>query len=222
MAFAQAGYDVAISDIVATDQTRAILRPVSDRVVDIAADITDEDSIEQLFRSCIDAFGAIDVVVHCAGVLAHEPLLTTDLSDFERIIKVNLSGTFLVGREALRNMHEQQRGRLIVVASDLSHIGREQFSAYCASKAAVLSLARTWALEFAPDILVNAICPGPIDTPMLGESSMSKEWRDKESDIPLGRLGEPGDVARMAVYLAGPGGDFITGQGIGVNGGSVM
>ncbi len=199
-----------------------MLRPVSDRVVDIAADIADENSVEQLFRSCIDAFRAIDVVVHCAGILAHEPLLTTDLGDFERILRVNVTGTFLVGREALRHMHRQQRGKLIVIASDLSHVGREQFSAYCASKAAVLSLVRTWALEFAPELLVNAICPGPIDTPMLGESNMSQEWRDKESDIPLGRLGEPDDVARMALYLAGPGGDFITGQGIGVNGGSVM
>lgn len=199
-----------------------MLRPVSDPVVDIAADITDENSVEQLFRSCVDAFGAIDVVVHCAGILAHEPLLTTDLSDFEGILRVNVTGTFLVGREALRHMHWQQRGKLIVIASDLSHVGREQFSAYCASKAAVLSLVRTWALEFAPELLVNAICPGPIDTPMLGESNMSKEWRDKESDIPLGRLGKPNDVANMALYLAGPGGDFITGQGIGVNGGSVM
>lgn len=213
---------MAISDIAPTEQTQAILRPISERIVDIPADITDEHSVEQMFRSCADALGPIDVVVHCAGILAHEPLLTTDLLDFERIVKVNLGGTFLVGREALRHMHSQQRGKLIVIASDLSHVGREQFSAYCASKAAVLSLARTWALEFAPGILVNAICPGPIDTPMLGESNMSREWRDKESDIPLGRLGDPDDVARMALYLAGPGGDFITGQGIGVNGGSVM
>ena len=190
--------------------------------MDVPADVTDERSVERMFGSCIESLGPIDVVVHCAGMLAHEPLLTTDLLDFERIIKVNLTGTFLVGREALRHMHAQQRGKLIVIASDLSYVGREEFSAYCASKAAVLSLARTWALEFAPGILVNAICPGPIDTPMLSESNMSKVWRDKEVDIPLGRLGTPHDVARMASHLAGPGGDFITGQGIGVNGGSVM
>ena len=113
-------------------------------------------------------------------------------------------------------------GRVINIASDLAYLGREQFSVYCASKAAVLSLTKSWAREFAPNILVNSICPGPIDTDMLNLENMSPEWRAKESDIPLKRIGQPEEISELAVFLAGPGSTFITGQGIGVNGGSVM
>jgi len=113
-------------------------------------------------------------------------------------------------------------GRVINIASDLAYLGREQFSVYCASKAAVLSLTKSWAREFAPGILVNSICPGPIDTDMLKVENMSPQWLAKESDIPLGRIGQPDEISGLAVFLAGPSSTFITGQGIGVNGGSVM
>ena len=119
-------------------------------------------------------------------------------------------------------MAVQGGGRVINVASDLGYFGRENFSVYCASKAGVLTLTRSWAKEFAPDILVNAIAPGPIDTDMLGPDAMSPEWREKEAQIPLARIGWPEEVAAAAVFLAGPGASFMTGQTLGPNGGSVM
>jgi 3-oxoacyl-[acyl-carrier protein] reductase len=135
----------------------------------------------------------------------------------------NVRGTFLMGREAIRHMVEQGvSGRVINIASDLAYLGREQYSVYCASKAAVLSFTRSWAREFAPNILVNSICPGPIDTDMLKAENMSPEWLAKESDIPLRRIGQPDEISGLAVFLAGSGSTFMTGQGIGVNGGSVM
>jgi len=128
-----------------------------------------------------------------------------------------------VGREGLRILREQGAGgRVINVASDLGYFGREDFSAYCASKAGVLSLTRSWAKEFGPDILINTIAPGPIDTDMLGPEAMSAEWREKEAQIPLERVGQPEEVASVAVFLAGPGSSFMTGQVIDPNGGSVM
>jgi 3-oxoacyl-[acyl-carrier protein] reductase len=104
----------------------------------------------------------------------------------------------------------------------MAYSGRETFSPYVASKHGVLGLVRSWAKEFAPGILVNAICPGPIDTEMLGAAHMSAEWRARELAIPLGRFGQPEEVAALALFLAGEGGRFFTGQGIGPNGGSVM
>ena len=86
----------------------------------------------------------------------------------------------------------------------------------------LLGLVRSWAKEFAPRILVNAICPGPIDTEMLGAANMSAEWRARELAIPLARFGKPEEVAELAVFLAGAGGRYFTGQGLGINGGSVM
>ena len=167
-------------------------------------------------------FGQLDIAVTCAGVIDERPLLDTSAEQFDRVISINLGGTFLVGREALRMMAANGSGRLITVASDLAYKGRDTFSAYVASKHGVLGLTRSWALEFGPEIQVNAICPGPIDTAMLDAEHMSPEWRAKELDIPLSRFGQPHEIAAMAVYLAGPGGAYITGQGIGVNGGSVM
>ena len=138
-------------------------------------------------------------------------------------MNINLRGTFMVGREAIRPMVKGNGGgRVINVASDLAYLGREQFSAYCASKAAIIALTKSWAKEFAPRVLVNALCPGPVDTDMLDIENMSPEWRKKEEDIPLQRIGQPEEIAGLAVFLAGPSATFITGQGFGVNGGSIM
>lgn len=187
-----------------------------------ACDVSSEDQVLALFADVKHRFGQLDIAVTCAGIIDERPLLETGADQFDRVIAVNLRGTFLVGREALRMMAGAGSGRMITIASDLAYKGREIFSAYVASKHGVLGLTRSWALEFGPDIQVNAICPGPIDTAMLDADNMSPEWRQKELDIPLARFGRPEEIAAMAVYLAGPGGAYITGQGVGVNGGSVM
>jgi 3-oxoacyl-[acyl-carrier protein] reductase len=113
-------------------------------------------------------------------------------------------------------------GRVINISSELAYLGREDFSLYCASKAGVVGLTRSWAREFAPDILVNAVAPGPTDTAMLDIGSMSPEWRAKETAIPLGRIGRPEEIAKVVTFLAGPSACFITGQCYQVNGGAVM
>jgi 3-oxoacyl-[acyl-carrier protein] reductase len=174
-----------------------------------------------MFAEIERSFGGLDVLVHCAGVIHEAPLLETSVETFDRVIGINLRGTFLVGKAAIGLM-QGRSGRVILTASDLAYLGRETFSPYVASKHGVLGLIRSWAKEFAPGILVNALCPGPIDTEMLGAATMSAEWRAREMDIPLARFGQPEEIAAMAVFLAGPGGSFVTGQGIGVNGGSVM
>ncbi|HVO02808.1 MAG TPA: SDR family oxidoreductase [Candidatus Cybelea sp.] len=190
-------------------------------------DVADEASVLALFQSAKTDHARLDILVHCAGVIQEKPLLETSAADFDQVIAVNLRGAFLVGREALRWMRASNpqvgdEARAILIASDMSYYGREQFSAYVASKHGVLGLARSWAKEFAPTILVNAICPGPIDTAMLDAEHMSPEWREKELQIPLHRFGEAKEIGAFAAFLAGPGGRYFTGQGIGPNGGSIM
>ena len=186
-------------------------------------DVSEQDQVSRLFKDLLRDFKSFNILVNNAGVQLEKPLLETDLSEFEWVMGTNVRGTFLMGREAIRHMVAQGvGGRVINIASDLAYLGREQFSVYCASKAAVLSLTKSWAREFAPGILVNSICPGPIDTNMLKVENMSPQWLAKESDIPLGRIGQPDEISELAVFLAGPGSTFITGQGICVNGGSVM
>jgi 3-oxoacyl-[acyl-carrier protein] reductase len=186
-------------------------------------DVSDEASITVGFAEALAQLGGLDILVSNAGVILEKPLLETSAAEFDWLIGVNLRGVFLVGREGLRVMTAQGTGgRVINIASDLGFFGRESFSAYCASKAGVLTLTRSWAKEFGPQILVNSIAPGPIDTDMLGPEAMSPEWREKEAQIPLARIGQPEEIAAAAVFLAGPGASYMTGQAIGPNGGSVM
>jgi 3-oxoacyl-[acyl-carrier protein] reductase len=119
-------------------------------------------------------------------------------------------------------MVAQGGGRVINIASELAYLGRENCSVYCASKGGILSMTRSWAREFAPAILVNAIAPGPTDTPMLGAEFTSLATLAKEAQNPLGRIGRPEEIAAAAVFLAGPGATFMTGQCVSPNGGAVM
>ncbi|WP_119271793.1 SDR family NAD(P)-dependent oxidoreductase [Taklimakanibacter deserti] len=195
---------------------------IADRAAAMPVDVANEAEVRNFFADVAQQ-GGVDILVNCAGILIEKPLLETSVDDFDRLMGVNLKGVFLVGREALRLMVAQKRGgRVINIASELAYLGRENCSLYCASKGGVLSLTRAWAREFAPHILVNSIAPGPIDTPMLGIEMTSPETLAKESQNPLGRIGRPEEIAAAALFLAGPGGTFMTGQCVSPNGGAVM
>ena len=224
--FAAEGAQVAVAygaSAAKAEETVASITAAGGRAFPVHLDVSDEASITAGFAEALAGLGGLDILVSNAGVMLEKPLLGTTAADYDWLMGVNLRGVFLVGREGLRILREQGKGgRVINVASDLGHFGRENFSAYCASKAGVLTLTRSWAKEFGPDILINAIAPGPIDTDMLGPEAMSAEWREKEAQIPLERVGQPEEVAAVAVFLAGPGASFMTGQTIDPNGGSVM
>ena len=189
----------------------------------LTADVSSEAEVLAAF-SALDAAGEVpDILVNCAGIIIERPLTRMTLEEFERIMSVNLRGCFLVGREAIIRMRDAGRGgRVINIASELAHLGRADYSAYCASKAAVIGLTRSWAREFAPDILVNAVAPGPVDTPMLSREHMSPDVLAQESALPLGRIGQPREIASVIAFLAGPGASYVTGQTFGPNGGAVM
>ena len=224
LAFARAGDRVALADIRPPEETAAAARAAGAEVLALACDVSDEAAVAAMGRTVEAAFGGLDILVHCAGVIHEAPLLETPVADFDRVVAINLRGSFLVGQTAIGLMQgtAQSPARAILIASDMAYYGRETFSPYVASKHGVLGLVRSWAREFAPRILVNAICPGPIDTEMLGAANMSAEWRAKELAIPLARFGAPEEIAALALFLSGEGGRYFTGQGIGPNGGSVM
>ena len=196
---------------------------VPDGGLALTADVSSEAEVLAAFAA-LDAAGEVpDILVNCAGIIIERPLTRMTLEEFERIMRINLRGCFLVGREAVIRMRGAGRGgRVINIASELAHLGRADYSAYCASKAAVIGLTRSWARELAPDILVNAVAPGPVDTPMLSRENMSPEVVARESDLPLGRVGQPPEIASVIAFLAGPGASYVTGQTFGPNGGAVM
>ncbi|MAC80585.1 MAG: short-chain dehydrogenase [Rhodobacteraceae bacterium] len=214
LALADAGAEVILAD-------RADCSATRDRLGDarqIRVDVSDAGSVAAMF----DIAGPLDIVVNSAGMLIESPILQMSVDDFDRQIAVNLRGSFLVAQGALRGMDAQGSGRLILIASELGVLGRADFSAYCASKAGVIALTRSLAREFAPRIHVNCVAPGPTDTPLLDITSMSPEWRAKEADNPLQRIGTPGEIASAVLWLASPGASFMTGQTICPSGGAVM
>lgn len=186
--------------------------------------VSDESGVLELFEGLRQIEGRLDVVVNCAGVQLIRPTVEMTLADLEDVISVNLIGTYLVGREALRMMASQPGGgRVINIASELAHVGRANYSAYCATKGAIVSLTRAWAREFAPRVLVNAVAPGPTETSMISLDCMSEQEIAAEiAGIPLGRLARPDEIAAAVVFLAGPGATYFTGQVIGPNGGTAM
>jgi 3-oxoacyl-[acyl-carrier protein] reductase len=222
LALAAEGARVAVADRAPLERIEAVVAALGEGACALQADVADEAQVLAMVDAVPARLGGLDLLVNNAGILIEKPLLETSAADFDRLIGVNLRGVFLVGREALRVMARQGAGRVINIASELAYLGRENCSLYCASKGGVLSLTRSWAREFAPKILVNAIAPGPTDTAMLQAEFTSPETLAKEAQNPLGRIGRPEEIASAAVFLAGPGATFMTGQCISPNGGAVM
>ena len=213
-AFSAAGATVAVFD----REPPGIAYPLS-----VRGDVADESDVLRLFQSIDASLGGLDAVVQCAGIQVIQPLLETSVEQFDRVIGINARGTFLIGRESIRRMQSQARGCVINIASELAYLGRARYSAYCASKGAVLSMTRAWAREFAPNIRVNAIAPGPIDTQMVSLECMTEnEIAEEMRGLPLGRIGQPHEVAATALFLAGSGGSYYTGQCLSPSGGAIM
>jgi len=223
LAFAAEGARLALADIAPADALAAEIRAAGGEAVPLRADVSREADVLRLVAEIETRLGGLDILVNNAGILIEKPLLETTAADFDRLIGVNLRGAFLVGREALRLMVRQQTGgRVINLASELAYLGRAHASVYCASKGGILSMTRSWAREFAPAILVNALAPGPTETPMLTGGATSPETLATEGDNPLGRVGQPAEIATAAVFIAGPGATFMTGQCLSPNGGAAM
>lgn len=214
VALADAGAEVILADLADCSATIDLLGTARQ----IRVDVSDATSVAAMF----DIAGSLDIVVNSAGMLVESPILSMSPEDFDRQISVNLRGSFLVAQGALRGMDAKGSGRLILIASELGVLGRADFSAYCASKGGVIAMTRALAREFAPRIHVNCVAPGPTDTPLLDIGSMSPEWRAKEADNPMQRIGTPQEIASAVLWLASPGASFMTGQTICPSGGAVM
>ena len=213
IALAEAGALVICADITDAGDTATKAQGAAAHV-----DVSDPASVTALFEDT----GPLDIVVNAAGILIESPTLEMSVEAYERQMNVNLKGSFLVAQAALKALSERGGGRLLLIASELGYLGREGFAAYCASKAGVIALTRSFAREFAPDILVNAVAPGPTDTPMLAPDTMSPEALALDMANPLGRIGTPQEIAAAVVFLASPGASFMTGQTICPSGGAVM
>jgi len=210
IALSQAGARVVGVDIAQSDQAFPILN----------CDLTSEADVIAAIRNAVELLGGIDILVNNAGILQERDIGAITGDHIDRMFAVNVRGTILVTREV--HPHMSKGGRIINIASELAYLGRAGASVYAATKAAMIGLTRSWARELSPTILVNAVAPGPTDTPLLDYNSLTTEQKALEIALPMGRIGQPAEVAAAVVFLAGSGATFFTGQCLGANGGAVM
>ena len=218
--FAADGARVAAIDI-NLEAAQATASACGDNVIGIACDVSSSQSVQDAMAEVEARFGRLDVVINNAGIGSVDAFLDTPDENWQRVIGVNLTGTFFCCREGARLMQKNGGGVIINVSSSAVMSG-EGPSHYCASKAGVMGLTRSMARELSGSgIRVNTLVPGPTNTPMMAD--IPDDWMAQMVNaIPLGRMCEPEEVARVASFLASDDASFITGQNIAVNGGMVF
>jgi 2-deoxy-D-gluconate 3-dehydrogenase len=233
--YLEAGARVVLADVderAAHDALRAL--NAGDRATAIALDISADGAGEQLVRRCVDRFGKLDVLVNNAGIYPSQPMLEMDPALFDKVYRINLRGLAFASKAAGLQMVKQGKGGKIVnIASiDSLHPSMVGLAAYDSSKGGVLMFTRSFALEMAPHhVQVNGIAPGGVSTegtsePLKG-SGMSADQMKQMLDqfvqrIPLGRMGMPDDIAKVAVFLGSSAADYVTGTTIVVDGGRLL
>jgi NAD(P)-dependent dehydrogenase (short-subunit alcohol dehydrogenase family) len=217
--FAAEGASVVAADIncFAAEQTVEMIKSKGQKGVALEADISREDEVDGMIEKALREFGRLDILVNNAGVASGGPTVDFPLKDLERILNVNLRGTFLCSQRAGLWMVQNGGGRIVNITSTAGITGVEGGAAYGASKAGIISLTRSLAKEWAKyKIRVNAVAPSFVLTPMLLAADSLEEIC---KSIPLGRLSEPEEIARSILFLASDDASYITGAVLVVDGG---
>lgn len=224
-AYAENGANVIITYInnhQKADETVNILKNYGVKAYAFKCNAGDENDVLLLKKFTEDKFGKINILVNNAGTIGKEcPVTELPTEEWDRVMNVDVRGVFLSVKHLVPLFDTKNIGKIINISSELSVKGRANYVHYTAAKGAVNSMTRSLALELAPNILVNTIAPGPIETDMILKD-MSEEWIQKEKDIPLKRLGNVKDISALAVLLASKYGNFYCGQFISPNGGAAF
>ena len=228
--FAREGARVAVLDLnlEAAEKTAGQIRAEGGEALAVQCDITRRADVDAAVGAVLTQWGAIDVLVNNAGWDVFKPFVKTEPAQWDRLIAINLTGALHLHHAVLPGMAERKRGRIVNVASDAARVGSSGEAVYAACKGGLVAFSKTIAREHARHgITVNVVCPGPTDTALLAGVAGGAPDPDNLLEaftraIPLGRLGQPDDLASAIVFLGSDDASFITGQVISVSGGLTM
>jgi D-threitol dehydrogenase (NAD+) len=218
-AFAAKGAHVAIADISQDAALQHAKRIGSDSSA-FRCDVTDEQSVDEVVRATIERYGALDILVNCAGIAVLDAAETLSLDAWNRTLAVNLTGTFLMSQRAAAVMLERGSGTVISLASQAGSVALDRHAAYCASKAGVIGLTKVLALEWAGrGVTANTISPTVVLTDLGRKAWAGQAGEALKTQIPTGRFAEPEEIAAAAVFLASDAARMINGADLVVDGG---
>ncbi|QIW81807.1 dihydroanticapsin 7-dehydrogenase [Bacillus tequilensis] len=226
-AFLNQQANVVVADIDEEQGEAMVRKENSDRLHFVQTDITDEAACQQAVQSAVDTFGGLDVLINNAGIEIVSPIHEMELSDWNKVLEVNLTGTFLMSKHALKHMLAAGKGNIINTCSVGGLVAWPDIPAYNASKGGVLQLTRSMAVDYAKhQIRVNCVCPGIIDTPLNeksflenNEGTLEEIKKEKAKVNPLLRLGKPEEIANVMLFLASDLSSYMTGSAITADGG---
>ncbi len=218
------GAQVLVNDLslLRAEKTAAEITAAGGQAQSVGGDVSDPADVDLIFEACESRWGACSLLVNNAGIVQQRPFAELELEDWDRMIAVHLRGCFLTCRRAIGAMLEAGEGSIINIASQLGQIGGIDLVHYSAAKAGIIGLTKALAREVSSaGVRVNAVAPGPINTELV--MGLSEDWRAaKAAELPLGRFGEPEDVADTVAFLASDEARIYVGQVLGPNSGDVM
>lgn len=225
LALAKEGADVAIialKDLKSAEETAKEAKQLGRGTTALLADVTQKESVDNMVKSVLEAFGKIDLLVNNAGLNIGGPLEQLLVEEWDRVMAVNLKGVFLCSVFVAREMMKHNKGNIINIAGASAHRCYAENGAFGPSKAGVINLTKQMAVEWAKyNIRVNGVSPGPTMGPETAERIKEKAMKQRIAKIPLARVGKPEEVANAVVFLASEESSYITGQTLIVDGGSV-
>ena len=222
LAFAAEGAAVAVLEVraVRAEQTAELVRQAGGTAVAFPCDVRDGEQVEQAIAAVAERFGRIDVLFNNAGTTRPGDVVSVSIEDWDMVLDVNLRGTFLVSRAVLPHMLALGGGAVINMGSVDGLAGDARMAPYNAAKAAVVNLTRSMAIDFGPrGVRVNCICPGLVGTPAVLRMFSDESRQRMQAVTPLGRIGRPGDIASLAVFLASDDAAYINGTTVVADGG---
>jgi 3-oxoacyl-[acyl-carrier protein] reductase len=218
---ARDGFSVIVNDV-RGEAAEKVAGEIGKKAKAIAGDVSKEKDVDAIVRACTSAFGACTHLVNNAGHVHQSRFIDLEPADFDRMFAVHVRGTYLMTRAVLKGMLKAGKGAIVNIASQLGQIGGIELVHYSAAKAAIIGMTKALAREVsAQGVRVNAVAPGPINTPLV--MALSESWRiAKAAELPLGRFGEPEEVASTVAFLLSDQASLFVGQTIGPNSGDVM